>query len=222
MRKAKASKNTMGHKYVSIAKEGLIALFLSAVLFLLVLYPNIPHAIEQMHRQEMGVGRLAGIETPKVYEFADAVQRSNHTPEWFIGERIKYASDFDVWGNFDYWETPDEVIDAGRTDCEGTAVLTNAVYNAINRRNGLNLETEIVSQQHHVYVQVQTSQNKTVEIYKVPEKAGLEKIVEGFIEFVSQMPPLRLAVLAAGLSWIWFRYALHVRRLFKKQPAKAT
>ena len=193
---------------------------LSVAFFLVVLFPNVPLAIEQVNRQFMGEDKLAGVLTPGVYEYADAVQRSGETPDWFIGGRIKYASDFDVWGNFDYWETPQEVIDKGRTDCEGTAVLTKAVYGVINQRKKLNLSTTIVSQQHHVYVEVKTPQNVTLSLYKMPEKSGFEKIIEGLSEFIDQIPFSRQAILVAGLTVIWLNYAFHIRRLFKKQEKK--
>jgi hypothetical protein len=207
----------MSNRYKSVAKEGFIALSLSLAFFLLVLFPNLPLGIEQVYRQSVGEDKLAGVMTPGVYEYADAVQRSGETPDWFIGDRIKYASDFEVWGNFDYWETPQEVIDKGRTDCEGTAVLTKAVYSVINQRRCMNLSTSIVSQQHHVYVEVKTPQNRTLDLYKMPEKSGLEKILEGLSEFVNQIPFSRQAVLVAGLFAIWLNYALHIHRLFKKQ-----
>ena len=40
-----------------------------------------------------------------------------------VNQTIHYASDVEVWGVADYWETPAEVVAKGRTDCEGFAIL---------------------------------------------------------------------------------------------------
>jgi predicted transglutaminase-like cysteine proteinase len=41
--------------------------------------------------------------------------RANHA--------FPYATDAEVWGLADYWETPAEVVAKGRTDCEGFAIF---------------------------------------------------------------------------------------------------
>ena len=40
-----------------------------------------------------------------------------------VNQTIHYASDVEVWGVADYWETPAEVVAKGRTDCEGFAIF---------------------------------------------------------------------------------------------------
>ncbi|MBN2251867.1 MAG: hypothetical protein JW724_07325 [Candidatus Altiarchaeota archaeon] len=201
-------------------KEGFIAVALSAVFFLAVLYPNIPLTLEQLGRQSIGIDGLAGFEGPQLSDYADKVIESGEKPEAYIDRTIHYASDFDVWWNFDYWETPEEVLSKGRTDCEGKAVLTKAVYNEVNRKGGFpeKEEVEIKAQQQHVYVEVRKPDvNETREIYKIPEKSGLEKTVEGFLTFVDEIPFVRQAILAAGLAAIWGRYVLRARGFYRKR-----
>ena len=40
-----------------------------------------------------------------------------------VNQSFRYASDFEVWGVADYWETPTEVIAKQATDCEGFAIF---------------------------------------------------------------------------------------------------
>jgi predicted transglutaminase-like cysteine proteinase len=40
-----------------------------------------------------------------------------------VNQSFRYASDFEVWGVADYWETPPEVIAKQATDCEGFAIF---------------------------------------------------------------------------------------------------
>jgi predicted transglutaminase-like cysteine proteinase len=58
----------------------------------------------------------AGLRGMAVSARLDAInQRVNST--------IRYATDMEVWGVRDYWETPSEVVAQGRTDCEGYAIM---------------------------------------------------------------------------------------------------
>ena len=40
-----------------------------------------------------------------------------------VNQAFRYATDMDVWGVADYWETPAEVVSKGATDCEGFAIF---------------------------------------------------------------------------------------------------
>lgn len=40
-----------------------------------------------------------------------------------VNQAFPYATDQEVWGMADYWETPNEVVAKGRTDCEGFAIF---------------------------------------------------------------------------------------------------
>jgi len=40
-----------------------------------------------------------------------------------VNRAFPYATDAEVWGVSDYWETPAEVVAKGRTDCEGFAIF---------------------------------------------------------------------------------------------------
>jgi predicted transglutaminase-like cysteine proteinase len=40
-----------------------------------------------------------------------------------VNQSFRYATDFEVWGVADYWETPAEVVAKRATDCEGSAIF---------------------------------------------------------------------------------------------------
>jgi predicted transglutaminase-like cysteine proteinase len=40
-----------------------------------------------------------------------------------VNGSFRYATDLEVWGVRDYWETPSEVVQKGATDCEGFAIM---------------------------------------------------------------------------------------------------
>jgi predicted transglutaminase-like cysteine proteinase len=40
-----------------------------------------------------------------------------------VNQSFRFASDFEVWGVADYWETPSEVVAKRATDCEGFAIF---------------------------------------------------------------------------------------------------
>lgn len=66
--------------------------------------------------------------------------------EQVVGASISYEWDWVVWGAVDYVPTPAEVIDKGREDCDGRAVLAAAIL----RRMGH--DARIVSDLAHVWV----------------------------------------------------------------------
>jgi hypothetical protein len=53
---------------------------------------------------------------------ADAVERQRIV-EKFVYEKVPYAFDWDTWGVVDYLPTVEEVIAAGREDCDGRALV---------------------------------------------------------------------------------------------------
>ncbi len=212
---------------IRIVREGIYAVTMSVILFLLVLFPNIPLALEQINRTSMGYDRLANSTSPQLNALADKIEKSGEDPVWYIDEHFPYASDYEVWGNFDYWETPEEVIAQGRTDCEGKAILTKAVINLLSERQNTHIQSEIKPQQQHVYVEVQeeenisgTPVNQTTSYYLIPEKVNesyLDKTINGFKEFQSEMPLERQIILIVGLSLIWTNYVIRVRRIYKEE-----
>ena len=215
---------------IRIIREGIYAVVISIILFLLVLFPNIPLALEQINRTSIGYDRLANSTSPQLNALADEIEKSGVDPVWYIDEHFPYASDYEMWGNFDYWETPEEVIAQGRTDCEGKAILTKAVINVLSERENTRIQSEIKLQQQHVYLEVKkeenitgTRVNQTTSYYILPEDANesyLDKTIKGLEVFQSEMPLERQIILAAGLLFIWMHYAMRIRRISKEEKRK--
>lgn len=66
--------------------------------------------------------------------------------ERLVCQRIPYAWDWDVWGVVDYLPTTQEVLEKGREDCDGRAVLAAALL----RRIGY--DAWLVSDMKHMWV----------------------------------------------------------------------
>jgi hypothetical protein len=222
-----------------IIREGIFAVILSTVFFLLVMFPNVPLGLEQVKRTYMGYDALAESPSQRLDSFVDLIEKSGDPADWYIDEHIPYASDFELWGNMDYWETPDEVISQGRTDCEGKAILTKAAMSLVNKRAILNkkeTETipvvipEIKPQQQHVYVEVTKEENitgtlvnTTVAYYKIPEppkESFLDKTFKGLKELSREVPLERQILLGVGLCGIWSHYILRIRKIFKEEKKR--
>lgn len=66
--------------------------------------------------------------------------------EAFVYAEVPYGWDWDVWGAVDYWPSADEVIAAGREDCDGRAVLAVALLRARG------IDARLVGDFRHVWV----------------------------------------------------------------------
>jgi len=58
----------------------------------------------------------------------DSVARSHPTPErlaGFLGAHLTFQEDLSLFGQQDYWQSPEEVFTRGRGDCEDYALLAS-------------------------------------------------------------------------------------------------
>ncbi len=220
---------------IRIIREGVFAVTLSILLFLAVMFPNVPLALEQAKRTCIGYEGLANSTSPQLNALVDEIQKTGEEPVWYIDEHFPYASDFELWGNLDYWETPQEVIAQGRTDCEGKAILTKAVIKVLNERKNtqtLQIQSEIKPQQQHVYVEVKESDNRTgtpvnrtVSYYNIDENKNesfSDRTIKGLKEIQRETPLERQAIMLAGLAFIWTHYAIRVRKICKEDKKNKT
>lgn len=72
--------------------------------------------------------------------------------EVFVRNRIPYAFDWEQWGVVDYVPTLSEVIEAGREDCDGRAILAAALL----RHRGF--EAVLVGDPRHMWVETPVGQ----------------------------------------------------------------
>lgn len=124
--------------------------------------------------------------------------------EKFVYQRVPYEWDWNTWGMADYLPTVDEVLEKGREDCDGRAVVAASLL------AGLGFKTEIVTDFTHVWVK--TDKGETMGPGKtkvvVATDRGLEVNWRGFAELpralaygVAVFPQGRELIL---LLWGWF------------------
>jgi hypothetical protein len=119
---------------------------LSLAWVLLVLYPNVPLGVAQVERQLDGLDALVDPDDELVSLVGEQLLITGEQPESWVARNIPWRSDYDVYGNLEYWAHPSETILRGAGDCEDRAVLTRSL-NAY-----LDQESEVVVQPGHVYI----------------------------------------------------------------------
>ncbi|NOT00513.1 MAG: transglutaminase domain-containing protein [Phycisphaerales bacterium] len=82
---------------------------------------------------------------PKLVD-VDAGQDALKIVEKFVYQKVPYAWDWDNWGVVDYLPTVDEVLTAGREDCDGRAVLAASLL------RGLGYQADLVTDAVHMWV----------------------------------------------------------------------
>jgi len=140
-------------------KVGVIALTLMAVLYPRpdLLVKNIRHWRNLDALIDPGSPALDALEAellPRLVGVAAVGGRSGggggpetlRIVEQYVVERIPYAWDWETWGVVDYVPTVEEVIAAGREDCDGRAVVAASLL----KRMGY--EAKLMSDLSHVWV----------------------------------------------------------------------
>jgi len=87
--------------------------------------------------------------------------------EELVYEEIEYAWDWDVWGAVDYLPSVDEVIEEGREDCDGRAVVAAAILRARG------IDAQLVGDLRHVWVRTPLGDTMTplgAPVYRVSEE----------------------------------------------------
>lgn len=72
--------------------------------------------------------------------------------EGFVYEKIEYAWDWDTWGNADYLPTVTEVIEKGREDCDGRAVLSASLL------ENFGFDASLVTDFTHMWVKTEAGE----------------------------------------------------------------
>jgi hypothetical protein len=84
-----------------------------------------------------------------------------------VYEEIEYAWDWDVWGAVDYLPSLREVIEAGREDCDGRAVVAAAILRARG------IDAQLVGDLRHVWVRTPMGDTMTplgAPVYRISEE----------------------------------------------------
>lgn len=127
-------------------------LFVLAVVSV-ALFPN-PLRFATWVQRLQNINTLLDPENPALAPLAEAAQQkiaAGKTPreavESVVMQAVPYAWDWDVWGVMDYWPTVDEVVQKGREDCDGRAVVAASLLKR------LGVEAKLVSDLLHVWVE---------------------------------------------------------------------
>lgn len=107
-----------------------------------------------------------------------SAKKTLHHVEKFVCQRVPYEWDWNTWGMADYMPTIDEVLEKGREDCDGRAVVAASLL------AGLGFKAEIVTDFAHVWVK--TDKGETMGPGKrkavVATDRGLEVHWRGLVE----------------------------------------
>lgn len=126
------------------------------------------------------------------------------TVESFVYKKVPYAWDWDNWGVVDYLPTVDEVVEKGREDCDGRAVVAASLL------SNLGYKAELVTNYAHMWVK--TDKGETMSPGKtkvmVSTKKGKKFNFRGFMEIpqasvygIAIFPLLR-ELIVAGVLWL--------------------
>jgi hypothetical protein len=98
--------------------------------------------------------------------------------EKFVYQRVPYEWDWNTWGMADYLPTVDEVLEKGKEDCDGRAVVAASLL------AGLGFKSEIVTDFAHVWVKTDKGETMGPGRRKavVATDRGLEVHWRGLIE----------------------------------------
>lgn len=134
--------------------------------------------------------------------------------ERFVYSHIRYDWDWNTWGSADYLPTVTEVIEQGREDCDGQAVLAASLL-----RN-FGFKTELVANFAHMWVR--TDQGEAMSPGKnravVATKEGPKFSLRGLIElpkataFGIAVFPLFRELVVLGVLWLMLWNEKHTAR----------
>lgn len=124
--------------------------------------------------------------------------------EQFVYDKVPYDYDWNTWGVVDYLPTADEVVEMGREDCDGRAVV------AASMLKNLGYKAELVTDYAHMWVKTDIGETMSPGKTKVvvATEKGLEIKLRGLLEIpkawmfgVSIFPLLRELIVAIVL-WL--------------------
>lgn len=128
---------------------------LFSIVLLLVCYPD-PRLLIRHAQRWRDPHRLIQPNAPALQPFADELQSrmprevspeaALRRVEKFVHEKIPYEWDWNTWGAADYLPTLEEILSAGKEDCDGRAVVAASLLAR------LGYQAEIVTDLGHVWV----------------------------------------------------------------------
>ena len=134
----------------------------------------------------------------------------------FVYTKIEYAFDWETWGVVDYLPTVEEVVVAGREDCDGRAVL------AVSLLRNLGVDAQLVSDGVHTWVWTRNGETMspnavgTVRSSKdgfVFDWKGLKILPRGMAYGLAVFPLLRELIIVFVAGLLMYRPGVSFRRV---------
>lgn len=79
----------------------------------------------------------------------DGIVRNNSTPEavcsW-ISKKVIYRTDIETWGTSGHWQTSEETLRLGASDCKGFAIL---IYECLKKLNLEDVKMVVLTSRHY-------------------------------------------------------------------------
>jgi hypothetical protein len=129
--------------------------------------------------------------------------------ERYVYRRVPYAWDWDNWGMADYLPTVEEVLERGREDCDGQAVVGASILRA------LGYSTELVTDFTHVWVKTDQGETMSPRRHKavvatehgvrVDYAAALRETLPAIAYGISVFPAVRELIILAVLWYVMLR-----------------
>jgi hypothetical protein len=206
-----------------------------AAFTLLVLNPNLKRAYLQVRHTlnpesliQTQVPGLTGInqQIDRLVENNAGRQSEARLVARYVVRNVHYLSDYDNWGNVEYWPTPQEAWQKGQEDCDGRAILTASIL----RSRGFS-SARLVIGLDHMWVRVNENENApakepsyiallgpnptfSLEINERPQSGDLVRVARALVyptalrttstHLFADIPNLRKAILVVGLVLLCF------------------
>lgn len=119
--------------------------------------------------------------------------------QYYVYRHIRYAYDWETWGNLDYWPTAQQVWERQQEDCDGRAILAASIL----RSRGFE-SAQIVGSLRHIWVDVDqyelmgpdTEKNMTREGEKLVVTLPSLSLLLGTIAiYIADFPAIRHLIL---------------------------
>lgn len=220
---------TLGKPRQSRRKRILVKWLIAVSLVLVVLNPNLKRAVLQvkhtLHPDTLIQPHFSGIE--RVNAQIDrwiAADRGRHSEARlvarFVVRQIAYVTDYENWGNLEYWPTAQEAWQKGQEDCDGRAVLATSLlrsrgYHSARLIVGLDHmwikvdenEKDPVKPPHYVAL-LNPNPNFSLDLPDHPDSHDLWCLVQAFLhptalretstQFVADIPLVRKVILVVA------------------------
>ncbi len=134
----------------------------------------------------------------------------------FVYGRIEYAFDWETWGVVDYLPTVDEVVAAGREDCDGRAVL------AVSLLRNLGVDAQLVSDGVHTWVWTRNGETMSPNAVGTVRSSadgfvfdwkGLKILPRGMAYGLAVFPLLRELIIVFVAGLLMYRPGVSFRRV---------